>query len=257
MSSSRRSVRGAAAAVAVVACIALRAVPAAGQTPPANPVTAGWQDGFFIQSANGDFRLNFGLVAQADGRFVAQTRPTRLRAPSRSARPGPPSTAALPGTSISTSSPTLAAACRAARRLSRYAVQQRVPRPGRQEQDADRLRDPGRRSVSPVPGTIAGVRPRAESRRRGPGARRSRRRPRVVRGRLFNGIPDGTSSVVDLDAGDSKDLAGRVVVQPFRRTENPGSLNGLRLRARRLAGNSAAVCCRSSGRRWGSGTTAT
>ena len=46
-------------------------------------------------------------------------------------------------------------------------------------------------------------------------------------GGLFNGIPDGTSSVADLDAGDSKDLAGRVSVQPFRRTENPGSLNGL------------------------------
>jgi phosphate-selective porin OprO and OprP len=38
------------------------------QTPPA--VTAGWQDGFFIQSGNGDFRLQIGLLAQADGRFA-------------------------------------------------------------------------------------------------------------------------------------------------------------------------------------------
>jgi len=37
-------------------------------TPPA--VTAGWQDGFFVQSGNGDFRLQIGLLAQADGRFV-------------------------------------------------------------------------------------------------------------------------------------------------------------------------------------------
>src|SRR5688500_17599406 len=36
---------------------------------PAIPVTAGWQDGFFIQSANGDFRLQVGLLVHADGRF--------------------------------------------------------------------------------------------------------------------------------------------------------------------------------------------
>ena len=30
----------------------------------------GWQDGFFIQSANGDFRLQIGLLVQADGRFA-------------------------------------------------------------------------------------------------------------------------------------------------------------------------------------------
>ena len=41
---------------------------AQGATPPA--VTAGWQDGFFIQSADGDFRLQIGLLVQADGRFA-------------------------------------------------------------------------------------------------------------------------------------------------------------------------------------------
>ena len=34
------------------------------------PVVAGWQDGFFIQSANGDFRLQIGLLVHADGRFA-------------------------------------------------------------------------------------------------------------------------------------------------------------------------------------------
>jgi phosphate-selective porin OprO and OprP len=33
------------------------------------PVAAGWQDGFFVQSADGDFRLQIGLLVQADGRF--------------------------------------------------------------------------------------------------------------------------------------------------------------------------------------------
>lgn len=51
---------------------------AAGQTPappaPAQPsapppVTVGWSDGFFMQSADGNHRLVFGLVLQADGRF--------------------------------------------------------------------------------------------------------------------------------------------------------------------------------------------
>ena len=32
-------------------------------------MTAGWQDGFFVQSSDGDNRLLFGFVAQMDGRF--------------------------------------------------------------------------------------------------------------------------------------------------------------------------------------------
>ncbi len=43
---------------------------AGAQAPAAAPpVTAGFDNGFFIQSANGDNRLVFGMVAQADGRF--------------------------------------------------------------------------------------------------------------------------------------------------------------------------------------------
>jgi phosphate-selective porin OprO/OprP len=44
---------------------------------------------------------------------------------------------------------------------------------------------------------------------------------------LFNGIPDATSSSTELDSNSGKDFAGRIVVQPFRRTENPGAANGL------------------------------
>jgi phosphate-selective porin OprO and OprP len=36
---------------------------------PAPPVTAGWQDGFVLQSADGDNRLVMGLTLQVDGRF--------------------------------------------------------------------------------------------------------------------------------------------------------------------------------------------
>ena len=38
--------------------------------PPPAPVTAGWQDGFVLQSANGDNRLVLGLTVQADARFI-------------------------------------------------------------------------------------------------------------------------------------------------------------------------------------------
>src|SRR5437016_6430171 len=39
------------------------------QAAAAAPPRAGFDDGFFIQTANGDTRLVFGMVAQTDGRF--------------------------------------------------------------------------------------------------------------------------------------------------------------------------------------------
>jgi phosphate-selective porin OprO and OprP len=40
------------------------------QTLPAPPRVGAGQDGFLIESANGDFRLQMGLLVQADGRFT-------------------------------------------------------------------------------------------------------------------------------------------------------------------------------------------
>ena len=46
---------------------------AQGAATPAPPaVTAGWQDGFYIQSANGDYRVQFGGLAHLDGRFALE-----------------------------------------------------------------------------------------------------------------------------------------------------------------------------------------
>src|SRR2546423_7844460 len=39
------------------------------QAAAAAPLQAGFDDGFFIQTANGDTKLIFGMVAQTDGRF--------------------------------------------------------------------------------------------------------------------------------------------------------------------------------------------
>src|SRR4051794_29489744 len=55
-------------AFAYALAAALVAVPARAQQP-APPVQTGFQDGFFIQAADGDYRIVFGLVAQADARF--------------------------------------------------------------------------------------------------------------------------------------------------------------------------------------------
>src|SRR4029079_13084821 len=38
--------------------------------PQSSTVTAGWDDGFFIQSADGAHRLVLGATVQADGRFL-------------------------------------------------------------------------------------------------------------------------------------------------------------------------------------------
>src|SRR5204863_871392 len=45
---------------------------------------------------------------------------------------------------------------------------------------------------------------------------------------VFNGVPDGTSSTTELDTNNAKDVAGRVLVQPFKSAQAPaGALNGL------------------------------
>ena len=51
----------------------LSAIPAMAQGPATaaqQPVTAGWQDGFYIQSQNGDYRVQIGGLLHADGRFA-------------------------------------------------------------------------------------------------------------------------------------------------------------------------------------------
>src|SRR5207248_360519 len=46
-------------------------------------------------------------------------------------------------------------------------------------------------------------------------------------GGVFNGVPDGSSTTTEVDTNNIKDLAGRIVVQPFRSAKTSGALNGL------------------------------
>ncbi len=64
--------------VTAAACGLLAGIPSRGWAqastpPPPQPFTAGWQDGFALQTANGDYGLVFGLTAQTDGRFSLDT----------------------------------------------------------------------------------------------------------------------------------------------------------------------------------------
>ncbi len=141
------------AALAVVFALAGPAIaqttapPAQPPAPAPPPVVAGWNEGFFIQTPNGDNRLQIGFILQADGRFalddplpiintfvMRKARPVftgrvaqilRLQAHARTGR-------------------RLGAA---ARWLLRHPLLAQAPAPERQGQDAGRLRDAHRRHV--------------------------------------------------------------------------------------------------------------
>jgi phosphate-selective porin OprO/OprP len=44
--------------------------PGSSQAPPAPPRALGGQDGFAVESGNGDYRLQIGVLVHADGRFA-------------------------------------------------------------------------------------------------------------------------------------------------------------------------------------------
>ena len=58
------------ARLALAAFVTLLPVAAFAQGTAKPPVTAGWADGFVIQSDGGDFRLQLGLLLHPDGRFM-------------------------------------------------------------------------------------------------------------------------------------------------------------------------------------------
>lgn len=193
------------------------AAQSASPSPPAQPtpVVTGFDGGFFIQSADGTNRLTFGMVAQVDGRFSTDDpAPIVDTFIVRKARP------MFTG------------------RLAKYFDFKLVPDFGNGKavvQDASvgilfspmfhlrigkdktpigyelLLSDPyllfPERSLAStlVPNRDVGVSVQGDV----PAAKLS-----YAVG-LYNGIPDGTSSSSDVDTNNAKDLAGRVIAQPF------------------------------------------
>jgi phosphate-selective porin OprO/OprP len=198
--------------------------------PAAPPFTAGWQDGFIVQSANGDYRLLVGMVGQIDGRFslddpkpIINTFSVRKLRPTFSGR-----LARYFDFKFMPDFGNGATVVQDAYLDIRFSPAFRV-RTGKDKTpvgyellvgDAFLLFPERSLASSLVPNRDVGVQAQGD----------------LAGGKLFysagvfNGIPDGTSATTDVDTNNGKDLAGRIVVQPFRATAAtapPRRLSGL------------------------------
>jgi phosphate-selective porin OprO/OprP len=192
---------------------------------------AGWQDGFFIQSADGDNRLVIGMMAQIDGRFalndplpITNTFAIRKLRPTFTGRVGRYfDFKFMPD--FGNGQTVLADAyfdVRFSRAFRVRTGKDKTPL-GHELLHGDAFVLFPERSLasSLVPNRDIGIQAQGDLW----GGRMS------YSGGLFNGVPDGTSSSADVDANSDKDYAGRVTVQPFRATgaAAAGPLNGLGL----------------------------
>ena len=184
---------------------------------PANPApAAGFQDGFFIQTADGENRLTIGAIANIDGRFPLDDEPLatntftvrRLR-PVFFGRVGRYfEFRVMPdfgnGTAV------IQDAFFDFRLSSRFRI-----RAGKDKAPigyemlilVPRLPFPERSLASSlVPNRDVGLQALGE----------------IAGGRVsyaagvFNGVPDGGTSTADVDTNGAKDVAGRIVVRPFQ-----------------------------------------
>jgi phosphate-selective porin OprO/OprP len=226
--------------VSMVAAWVVAAIPAAvsAQAPaPATPAfTAGWQDGFVVQSSNGDYRLLLGLTAQTDGRFsVDDPLPITNTFTIRKARPTLSGRVAkyfdfkvMPDFGSGTA--VLLDAYFDIRFSSKFRVRSgkdKSPVGYELLQGDPYLLFPERALASSlVPNRDVGFQVQGDL------------SPRLhYAAGIFNGVPDGSSSTADIDPNNGKDLAGRLVWQPFRSTRTPpDALNGLGLQIGGSAG---------------------
>jgi len=211
----------------VVVLAALICLPSVGKAQTA-PVVAGWQDGFFVQSADGDYRLNLGTVVQTDGRFSVDHPPPVTNTFSiRKARVVVAGRAAkyfdyrfMPD--FGNGSPVILDAyldVRFSRALRIRAGKDKTPIGYEVLIGDTSLLFPERSLASSlVPSRDVGFQAQGDL----------ADGKVYYAGGVFSGIPDGMSSSTDLDTNNRKDLAGRLVVQPFRATRAPDrALSGL------------------------------
>jgi phosphate-selective porin OprO/OprP len=186
----------------------------ADQSPPA--VTAGWNEGFFIQTPNGDNRLQLGIVLQTDGRFsVDDPLPITNTYVLRKARPIFTGRVArfidfrlMPELAGSATildayfdirfSPKLRLRSGKDKTPVGYELLIGDPYLIFPERSVVSLLVPNRDIGFQAVGDLAGGK-------------------LTYSGGIFNGNPaDGSSSTTDVDTNNSKDFAGRIVVYPFR-----------------------------------------
>lgn len=231
----RKTSTAVAAVLTILAVMVSAAPPAAAQapapapTPAPPPVTVGWNDGFFIQSPDAANRLLIGFVLQTDGRFsLDEPSPFSDTFVLRKVRPVFNGRVArfvefrvMP--ELAGGSATL---------LDGYVDLRFTPafriRGGKEKTpvgyelligDASLL-FPERSVVSLlVPNRDIGFSAQGEA----AGGKI------IYAGGIYNGSPlDGGSTAADIDTNSGKDLAGRVVVLPFRRGgSSPSALNNV------------------------------
>ena len=226
MRSFRRAITIAVSVLAVSVGAPLSSVAQDGPAPAPPVPPAGFQDGFFLQSANGDNRLVLGLVAQTDGRFsLDNPKPIINTFTIRKVRPTFTGRIAkyfdfkvMPDFGNGT------AVVQDAYFDIRFSPKFRI-RSGKDKTpvgyevlqgDAFLLFPERALASSLMPNRDIGVQVQGDL------------SPKLFYAAgVFNGIPDGTSSTTELDTNSGKDLAGRVVIQPFRSaTASTGPLNG-------------------------------
>lgn len=207
---------------------------ASSEAPPAAPQTsqpttaqttplAGWSDGFFVQSANGDYKLNLGSIVQMDGRFaLGDDKPIANTFTMRKAR------LIFAGQMTKFFSfrimPDFAGGTLQlfdAYLDLKFSPALRV-RTGKDKTPVgyeELLSDPAlpfpERALPTglLPNRDVGVQAIGDLL----GGKLS------YSGGVFNGVADGTNSATELDTNNGKDLAGRVTVQPFRDAGAPAS----------------------------------
>lgn len=213
--------------VAVASPALAQNTPARDRPAAAQPFTAGWQDGFILQSADSNNRLVLGMVAQTDGRFslddptpIVNTFSIRKIRPTLSGRVAKYfDFKVMPdfgnGTTIIQDayidvrfSPTFRLRTGKDKTPIGYELLQG---------DAFLLFPERALASSLVPNRDIGIQAQGDL----AGGRV------FYAGGVFNGIPDGTSVSTELDTNNVKDVAGRVVVQPFKSTKTPaGAASG-------------------------------
>ena len=198
--------------------------PAAPQPAASAPFTAGWSNGFVIQSADGDHRIVFGVVIQTDGRFTTDDpAPFTDTFTIRKVRPG------IQGRvgkyfdfrltpEFGNGTPGLQDAYLDVRFFPSFRVRvgkDKTPVGLEVLQGDPTLFFPERSLASSLlPNRDIGVQVQGD----------------VAANRLsysagvFNGVVDGASSSTDVDTNAGKDLAARVLYQPFRTATTPARL---------------------------------
>lgn len=187
---------------------------------------AGWQDGFFLQSPDGDYRIVMGLMAQMDGRFSVDD-PSTITNSFALRKFRPTITGRLGRYFDFKAMPDLAGGSSSVQDAYldvRFATGFRI-RMGKDKvplgyelliADGSVLFPERSLASSLVPNRDLGVQAQGEF-----GGMVT-----YAMG-VFNGIQDGASNTSDADTNNGKDVAGRVVVQPFRGTAQLGLLRGL------------------------------